>query len=99
LRRGLGFALDRTEEEDAMLELGSWLEVGNDTRARAVRGRRDSSVWAQRVSERRAGAAYHFGTEASWAVGRIKGWAEMVPFGLFRFLYFFSLFPFSFSVF
>jgi hypothetical protein len=83
LRRGVGFVLDRTEEEDAMLELGSWPEVGDDTRAKAVRGRRGSGTWARRVSERRAGVAYRFRTEASWAVGRIKGWAEMVPFGLF----------------
>jgi hypothetical protein len=80
-----------------VLELGSWPEVGDDTRARAVRGRRHSGAWAWCVSKRRAGAAYSFGTEASWAVGRIKGWAEMVPFGLFRILYFFSLFLFLFS--
>jgi hypothetical protein len=56
----------------------------------------EDDEWAPDVSGRRAGAAYRFGTKASWAVGLFWGWAERLPAAFF---YNFLFFSFSFSVF
>jgi hypothetical protein len=58
-------------------------ELGEDTDRRG-----------QDISERGRGKMYRFKNEASWAVGRIGGWAKKVPHGLF-FCSFLFLFCFS----
>jgi hypothetical protein len=53
---------DPTDRECPVLELGSWPEVGDDTWARVVRGRRGSGAWGPCVSGRRWREAYPFGS-------------------------------------
>jgi hypothetical protein len=53
---------DPIDGECPVLELGSWPEVGDDTRARAVRGRRGSGAWGPCISGRMWREAYPFGS-------------------------------------